>query len=136
MGKIIGIDLGTANTLVYVKGKGITLNEPSVVAIAQVRGKQQVLAVGEEAGLLEPWDLRAEYWVEGAGDEHTLACALESIDWQFEVATARLDDGDVLRADTQDHAIAVGSVQRGKIKAPGRDETAGSDPSGNQVHCG
>ncbi len=45
----LAIDLGTANTLVYVKGKGIILNEPSVVAIAQVRGKQQVLAVGEEA---------------------------------------------------------------------------------------
>ena len=45
----IGIDLGTANTLVYVKGRGIVLNEPSVVAMAQVRGKTQVLAVGEEA---------------------------------------------------------------------------------------
>lgn len=45
----MGIDLGTANTLVYVKGRGIVLNEPSVVAIAQVRGKRQVLAVGEEA---------------------------------------------------------------------------------------
>ena len=33
----IGIDLGTANTLVYVKGKGIVLNEPSVVAMAEVR---------------------------------------------------------------------------------------------------
>ena len=39
----LAIDLGTANTLVYVKSKGIILNEPSVVAIAQVRGKQQVL---------------------------------------------------------------------------------------------
>jgi rod shape-determining protein MreB and related proteins len=45
----MAIDLGTANTLVYVKGKGIVLNEPSVVAIAEVRGKKQVLAVGEEA---------------------------------------------------------------------------------------
>jgi rod shape-determining protein MreB and related proteins len=45
----IAIDLGTANTVVYVKGKGIFLNEPSVVAIANVRGKSQVLAVGEEA---------------------------------------------------------------------------------------
>ena len=36
----LAIDLGTANTLVYVKGKGIILNEPSVVAIAQIRGKQ------------------------------------------------------------------------------------------------
>lgn len=45
----MGIDLGTANTLVYVKGRGIVLNEPSVVAIANVKGKRQVLAVGDEA---------------------------------------------------------------------------------------
>ncbi|AFX99488.1 cell shape determining, MreB/Mrl family protein [Candidatus Endolissoclinum faulkneri L2] len=45
----MAIDLGTANTLVYVKGRGIVLNEPSVVAIATVRGKRQVLAVGDEA---------------------------------------------------------------------------------------
>tara|TARA_B100000315_G_scaffold260144_1_gene319514 strand:- start:889 stop:1929 length:1041 start_codon:yes stop_codon:yes gene_type:complete len=45
----MAIDLGTANTLVYVKGKNIVLNEPSVVAIAEVKGKKQVLAVGDEA---------------------------------------------------------------------------------------
>lgn len=45
----MAIDLGTANTLVYVKGRGIVLNEPSVVAITTVKGKKQVLAVGEEA---------------------------------------------------------------------------------------
>ena len=43
----IGIDLGTANTLVYVKGKGIVLREPSVVAIDT--GTRRVLAVGDEA---------------------------------------------------------------------------------------
>lgn len=43
----IGIDLGTANTLVYIKGKGIVLREPSVVAINKNTGK--VLAVGNEA---------------------------------------------------------------------------------------
>lgn len=43
----IGIDLGTANTLVYVKDRGIVLREPSVVAIQQ--GSSRVLAVGEEA---------------------------------------------------------------------------------------
>lgn len=48
----IAIDLGTANTLVYVKGRGIVLNEPSVVAIVTNRGKKQVLAVGEEAKLM------------------------------------------------------------------------------------
>ena len=45
----MAIDLGTANTLVYVKGRGIVLNEPSVVAIVNSRNKSQVLAVGEEA---------------------------------------------------------------------------------------
>jgi len=45
----MAIDLGTANTLVYVKGRGIVLNEPSVVAIVNVRGRTQVLAVGDEA---------------------------------------------------------------------------------------
>jgi len=45
----IAIDLGTANTLVYVKGKSIVLNEPSVVAIVEERGRTHVLAVGEEA---------------------------------------------------------------------------------------
>jgi len=45
----MAIDLGTANTLVYVKGKGIVLNEPSVVAIINDKGKNQVLAVGEDA---------------------------------------------------------------------------------------
>jgi len=45
----MAIDLGTANTLVYVKGQGIVLNEPSVVAIAIFKGKRQVLAVGDEA---------------------------------------------------------------------------------------
>jgi rod shape-determining protein MreB len=43
----IGIDLGTANTLVYVKGKGILINEPSVVAVNQRTG--QILAIGKEA---------------------------------------------------------------------------------------
>ncbi len=45
----MAIDLGTANTLVYVKERGIVLNEPSVVAIAETKGKKHVLAVGEEA---------------------------------------------------------------------------------------
>src|SRR3989344_6115011 len=43
----LGIDLGTANTLVFVPGRGVVLNEPSVVAVSGTRGK--VLAVGLEA---------------------------------------------------------------------------------------
>jgi rod shape-determining protein MreB len=45
----MAIDLGTANTLVYVRDKGIVLNEPSVVAIEINYGKKQILAVGNEA---------------------------------------------------------------------------------------
>jgi rod shape-determining protein MreB len=46
----LAIDLGTANTLVYVKGKGIVLSEPSVVAVKKdARGVNKVLAVGAEA---------------------------------------------------------------------------------------
>jgi len=45
----MAIDLGTANTLVFVKGEGIVLNEPSVVAIIEEKGRKSVLAVGDEA---------------------------------------------------------------------------------------
>jgi len=45
----IGIDLGTANTYVFVKGKGIVVREPSVVAIQKMKDKDVILAVGEEA---------------------------------------------------------------------------------------
>ncbi|MHB1612138.1 MAG: rod shape-determining protein [Sulfobacillus sp.] len=45
--KDMGIDLGTANTVVFVKGKGIVLQEPSVVAIDQMSG--EIIAVGQEA---------------------------------------------------------------------------------------
>ena len=48
----MAIDLGTANTLVYVKGRGIVLNEPSVVAIHESRGRKHVLAVGDEAKMM------------------------------------------------------------------------------------
>ena len=43
----MAIDLGTANTLVHVKGKGIVLNEPSVVAVKDFNGKKEVWAVGD-----------------------------------------------------------------------------------------
>ena len=47
MGQDIGIDLGTATVIAYVKGKGIVLREPSVVAVDNNTG--EVLAVGQEA---------------------------------------------------------------------------------------
>ena len=49
----LAIDLGTANTLVYVKGKGIVLSEPSVVAVRKdTKGGSKVLAVGKEAKMM------------------------------------------------------------------------------------
>lgn len=48
----MAIDLGTANTLVYVKGRGIVLNEPSVVALQTIRGRKHVRAVGNEAKMM------------------------------------------------------------------------------------
>jgi len=50
LSKDVGIDLGTATTLVYVRGRGIVINEPSVVAINQKTG--QILAIGEEAKMM------------------------------------------------------------------------------------
>jgi len=51
--KDLAIDLGTANTLVYVKGKGIVLREPSVVAVrTDAKGQNKVLAVGAEAKMM------------------------------------------------------------------------------------
>ncbi|MBY0448341.1 MAG: rod shape-determining protein, partial [Hyphomonadaceae bacterium] len=48
-GADLAIDLGTANTLIYVKGRGIVLNEPSVVAYVVEGGRKVVHAVGAEA---------------------------------------------------------------------------------------
>ena len=56
----VGIDLGTCNTLIYVKGKGIVINEPSVVAVE--RGTKRVVAVGAEAKRMlykTPGDIQA-----------------------------------------------------------------------------
>lgn len=48
----LAIDLGTANTVIYAKGRGIVLNEPSVVALEYSGGVQKVLAVGNDAKLM------------------------------------------------------------------------------------
>ncbi len=58
----LAIDLGTANTLIYAKGKGVVLNEPSVVAIREERGQRKVVAVGLEAKRMlgrTPGEIRA-----------------------------------------------------------------------------
>jgi len=51
LGKQLGVDLGTANVLVYVKGRGIVINEPSIVAVA--RHSNTIVAVGNEAREME-----------------------------------------------------------------------------------
>lgn len=48
----MAIDLGTANTLVYMRGRGIVLNEPSVVAIETINGVKKVKAVGDDAKMM------------------------------------------------------------------------------------
>ena len=48
----MAIDLGTANTVVYVRGRGVVLNEPSVVAIETIGGVKRVKAVGDDAKLM------------------------------------------------------------------------------------
>ena len=50
--KDMAIDLGTTNFLVYVKGEGIVLNEPSVVSMIETDGKSHLLAVGNEAKVM------------------------------------------------------------------------------------
>ena len=49
-GRRIGVDLGTANVLIYIKGRGIAISEPSVVAVAQ--RDNAIVAVGNEARLM------------------------------------------------------------------------------------
>jgi len=51
LGKQLGVDLGTANVLVYVRGRGIVINEPSIVAVA--RHSNSIVAVGNEAAEME-----------------------------------------------------------------------------------
>lgn len=48
----LSIDLGTANTLIYVKGQGIILDEPSVVALREDRGQRRIVAVGQDAKMM------------------------------------------------------------------------------------
>src|ERR1041384_5638390 len=48
----MAIDLGTANTVVYVRGRGVVLNEPSVVAVETINGIKRVKAVGDDAKLM------------------------------------------------------------------------------------
>src|SRR6201995_3067610 len=48
----MAIDLGTANTVVYLRGRGVVLNEPSVVAVETLNGVRKVKAVGDDAKLM------------------------------------------------------------------------------------
>lgn len=51
-GSQLAIDLGTVNTVIYIRGRGIVLNEPSVIALETVRGVRRVKVVGDEAKLM------------------------------------------------------------------------------------
>src|SRR3989338_1951524 len=65
----IGVDLGTANTLVYLRGKGIVVQEPSVVAVNQKTG--QVVAVGTAAkAMLRPPPPRLSWGERAFGGQH------------------------------------------------------------------
>lgn len=79
LSKDLGIDIGTANTLVYVKDKGIVINEPSVVAINQ--RTDEILAVGQEAKKMI-----------GKTPSHIVACKplFEGVVSDFEVAEKML----------------------------------------------
>ena len=60
MANEIGIDLGTSNTIIYAKGKGIVVDEPTVVAVSERDGK--ILSIGKAAGEMlgrTPADIRA-----------------------------------------------------------------------------
>ena len=70
----MAIDLGTANTVVYVRGQGIVLNEPSVVAIETINGIKRVKAVA-----LEP--SRDGLTVIGGGNEQGKTSILDAIAW-------------------------------------------------------
>ena len=63
----VAIDLGTANTLVYVKGKGIVLNEPTIVAINKKTG--QLVAVGNDAKAMQ--GLKMEIFDKSYNGKHT-----------------------------------------------------------------
>lgn len=51
----VAVDLGRANVVVYVPGRGIVLNEPSVIAITEARGPMQILAGGKADGRANTW---------------------------------------------------------------------------------
>ena len=55
----MAIDLGTANTIVYLRGRGIVLNEPSVVAIETINGVKRVKAVGDAVAYMASLPLDA-----------------------------------------------------------------------------
>ena len=81
LGRDMAVDLGTANTLVYVRGRGIVLNEPSVVALNTNNG--QIVAVGVEAKRMighgtRPGDRRAAGDISGSCPRPCCGCRLGS----------------------------------------------------------
>jgi rod shape-determining protein MreB len=101
----MGIDLGTANTLVYVPGEGVVVDEPSVVAVENVNGVQQVRAVGNDAKILigKTGDTIRTYWPLNDGVINDLELAEKMIRHFIEKATG----GRILMARGPEVVIGV-----------------------------
>ena len=106
--KDIGIDLGTANTLVYVKGKGIVINEPSVVAVNQ--RTKQILAIGSEArnmvGRTPPHIVATRPLVDGVISDFEVTEAM--LRYFIKKVNSLLEKGVVSKKDLSFFAAAAG----------------------------
>ncbi|MDP3793709.1 MAG: rod shape-determining protein, partial [Candidatus Uhrbacteria bacterium] len=150
--KQLGIDLGTSNTLVFVKGKGIVVNESSVVAVNRRNG--QVIAVGEEAramvgktpphilvtrplqrGIIADFEVTEKmlrYFFEKVHDDNSLALPRPKV-----VICVPLDVTEVERKAVGDAAMSAGAREVLVVEEPiAAAIGAGlpiSDPVGNMV---
>ena len=94
--KDLAIDLGTANTLIYVKGEGIVCNEPSVVAVRKdARAGRRILAVGAE-GVRSQAEFYRKVWGRGAAGSEIPLRVLQGIDIR-EIKIRSIDRMDYFR---------------------------------------
>ena len=125
LGRDMAVDLGTANTLVYVRGRGIVLNEPSVVAIDVKDGKP--LAVGAEAK-------RARVGIRDknviAAKDGRLGGRHAGVDLGAQRLPARAIDGLVVDGD------ALGSDAKGVLRAALAPAAPGAPPEARYCHTG
>ena len=123
----LSIDLGTANTLIYVRGQGIVLNEPSVVAVRHGNGMREVAAVGAEAkrmlgrtpgNITTHRPMRGD--VAGGAAEHALGLGADGGDLAHAISVAHRDDrrlveDDALAADV-DEGVGGAQVDRQVVR--------------------